>query len=180
MYSFSVLAKARRSAALCAAKSHTLNLKVPFPFSFSAKGALNIQCTDGERLYDRRKTDNKCTKNERMRKEQTMNANNTHMFTERNVITLNGLLNTNRTLLFCCKWRRSLRKDMHEYFCLVISCMEVRLNTNATESYTTERKRNETAVRQNKRNVTWTFSTQMQQNAVERKRNGNFTCASLI
>ena len=50
------------------------------------KRALNVQCTDGKSLKDRRKTDDECTKNERWtREEQTMNASNTHTLAERKV-----------------------------------------------------------------------------------------------
>ena len=80
---------------------------------------------------------------------------------------------------------------MNTYF-LAISRMEVRLSANATESFTTERKRNETeckrneteckrngfvafATRRNKTTATRTFNANG--NGVGRKRNGNFTWA---
>ena len=75
---------------------------------------------------------------------------------------------------------------MNTYY-LAISRMEVRLNANATESYTTKRKRNEAECkrnemvkRRNKRNaICERSSTETQQNVngIERKCNGDFICA---
>ena len=75
------------------------------------------------------------------------------------------------------------RPALSERRSLAISRMEVRLNANSTESFTTERKcneteckHNETATRRNKRNATWTFFN-TNGHGVERKPNGNFTWA---
>ena len=71
--------------------------------------------------------------------------------------------------------RRSLRKSCMNTYYLAISRMEMRLNADATESYTTERKRNETeckrnemVTRRNKRNATRAF---FNTNATKRKWN---------
>ena len=79
--------------------------------------------TDSEGLKDRRKTDDKSTKNGLTHEEQMINVSNTNMYTERKVS-------------FCYKRKEEPEEVMRDY---LLPC-----NANATESYRTKLNANAT------------------------------------
>ena len=102
-------------------------------------------------MKDRRKTDDKSTKNGQTHEEQTINAGNMNMFAELKVP-------------LCYKRKEEPEEVMHEH---LLPC-----NTNATESYT---KRN--ANTPNGMQMHQNGNGVKRENGVKRKRNRNFTCA---